>query len=133
MLDNVRAYTAGCFQQCFLSFRFALPSLLQEGTGGAPDQSLHGRDNAGNRAVGVVKVRGGEGVETKDDPEGVSIVVSGERHKGRSLQTRRYDFSFNNHDGRILASQTRQSHVSDKYLPFEINNRGSLYISLSLL
>lgn len=53
MLDNVRAYTAGCFQQCFLSFRFALPSLLQEGTGRAPDQSLRERDNAGNRVVGA--------------------------------------------------------------------------------
>lgn len=47
VLNNVRAYTAGCFQQCFLSFRFALPSLLGEGKR-APDQLLRERDNAGN-------------------------------------------------------------------------------------
>lgn len=43
-----------------------------------------------------------EGGETKEDP-GRSIVVEEGARKGRSLRTRRYDFSFNNHDGTIPA------------------------------
>lgn len=97
MLDNVRAYTAGCFQQCFLSFRFALPSLLQEGKR-APDQLLCERDNARNEgSFEEEHERRREGEETKEDPGERSIVVNGERHTGRSLRTRRYDSSFNNH------------------------------------
>lgn len=101
MLDNVRAYTAGCFQQCFLSFRFALPSLLQEGK---RDQLLREQDNTGSRSGSAggrvvkrkrIRMRAGER----------SMVVNGERHKGRSLKARRYDFSFNNHGSIIPPRQ----------------------------
>lgn len=66
MLDNVRAYTAGCFQQCFLSFRFALPSLLQGGVKrGLSDQLLHiDRIMLGNEG----KERKGVYGKTKEDP-----------------------------------------------------------------
>lgn len=58
------------------------------------------------------------------------------RRKGRSLRTRRYDFSFNNHDGTIPARRiTLPTRVSNEYLhsPYEINGHDSLPFSPALL
>lgn len=82
VLDNVRAYTAGCFQQCFLSFRLALPSLLLEG--GRLDRSVRKRDNAWEEP----------GVGGWWNERGSWAFRSAEckRFEGTSLEMRSYDF-----------------------------------------
>lgn len=122
VLDNVRAYTAGCFEQCFLSFRFALPSLLQEGER-APDQLLRERDNA-RYGSSCKSGCAGERVEKRKRIRGRGSVPWWWTVKGiRSLRTRRYDFSFSNHGAIILRDKWCSARAQRECLhnPLKIN------------